>query len=368
MPEPRGFASRSRAFDLPFLPDEAYLAFLAAHQERIHSLHFSLFDQAIPDARHAAGALPAERLAELLGRAPGPNKYALLNSRFHTPNLYTGKGLKPLLQRLEILLSTDTLQGILFADLFLLQALSDASPELARALEAVPSVNCVVNTLDSALALLDVVDKTRFKPPRKLLLDRNLNRRLPELRALAHALRAEVPGLALALMANEGCLYECPYKLAHDALIAAQRARPEFGDVGVPVRELGCGRLFHREPERLLQSPFIRPEDLDMYADIADIAKLCGRTQGAAVMTKIVSAYLAGEHAGNLLELMDAMEQAAGGLELPNAALPADFCATVANCDKRCARCGYCRELCESLLIRRGPTLAPSNPSNPTNL
>jgi collagenase-like PrtC family protease len=356
--EPCSFSSRSRAFDLPFLPDEAYIAFLALRQERIHSVHFSLFAESIPDARHAAGALPAERLAELLGRLPGPSKYALLNSRFHAPSLYTAPGLRPLLDRLEILLSGDALHGVVFADFLLLQALSDASPELCRALEAVPSVNCRVNTLDVALSMLDVIGKTRFRAPSKLLLDRNLNRRLPELRKLAQALRGAVPGLAITLMANEGCLYECPYKPAHDALIAAQRASPGI-DAGAPVRELGCGRLFHEAPERLLQSPFIRPEDLDMYADIADIAKLCGRTQGGAVMRGIVSAYLAGEFDGNLLELMDAQEQLASRLKMPNAALPADFCATVANCDKRCAECGYCRELCERLLTRRGPTLNP---------
>lgn len=353
-----------RVFDVPFLPDEEYLAFLGLNLARIHSLHFSLYDADAPDARHRTEIHSPQRLAALLGRLPGPRKYLLVNSRFHAARFYEASsaaagGLGGLLRSLETLLEAGALHGLVFADYFLLQALSDASPELCRALEAVPSINCQIDSAEKALLQLDAIGRTQFRPPAKLLLDRNVNRRIFELRAMAQALRAALPNVAITLMANEGCLYQCPFKPAHDALIAADCASGAHYAATAPVRALGCVRVYAEAPERLFQSPFIRPEDLDMYADIADVAKLCGRTQGPAVMKRIVAAYFTGGYAGNLLELMDAMEGLADVLEIPNAALPHDFCSTVAHCDKRCAACGYCRELAARFLIRRGPTLKP---------
>src|SRR5690349_2158743 len=92
--------------DLPLVPDEAYLEFLRAHRKRIASLHFSLYAPVAADARVRLAELPAGKLAALVGRIPGPRKFALLNSRFHAPGALLGpEAIRRLLAELEGLLS-----------------------------------------------------------------------------------------------------------------------------------------------------------------------------------------------------------------------------------------------------------------------
>ena len=42
-------------FNVPFIPDIDYTAFLNKHKEFIYSCHFSLYNSEIPDARHKNG-------------------------------------------------------------------------------------------------------------------------------------------------------------------------------------------------------------------------------------------------------------------------------------------------------------------------
>jgi len=45
--------------DVPFLPDPHYVEFLAELQPALHSVHFSLYIDNIPDGRHRSSLAPA---------------------------------------------------------------------------------------------------------------------------------------------------------------------------------------------------------------------------------------------------------------------------------------------------------------------
>ena len=336
-----------RQLDVPFLPDPHYVEFLADLQPALHSVHFSLFLDNIPDGRHRPGTTPEfADLAAALTQLPGPKKYALLNSRFHHPRLYSDKAaLHGIITALDTLLTAGTLHGITIVDFYLLQALSDASPETCGQLEAVPGVNCMLDSFARIQAYCQAVANTAFKAPAKLNLDRSLNRNLPELAEISQQCRRYFPGVKLTLLANEGCLDRCPFKLTHDAQIAFANTGLAANETHTTNQELGCIRELTAHPEELFKSPFIRPEDLHRYEGMVEVIKLCGRTLGPAFLQRVVRAYANRRYEGNLLDLMDTMEWLTRRLHVANEELPADFFARLTDCDKNCRACSYCREL-----------------------
>lgn len=331
--------------DVPFIPDPDYAAFLAERRVHLHSLHFSLHAEGVPDGRHRFRNVRIGELAGLLNSVRGPKKYALLNSRFHPPGFYSDPDeLAALLDGMGTLLAKGELDGIVYADAYLLKALSGAGPEIAAALEAVPSINCLPESFDAVYALMAAIEATRFRLPGKLTLDRSLNRRLGDLASLSKQIRATWPGLKLSLLANEGCLYRCPFKLTHDAHIGLVHLGHNL-DTHWVNRELGCIDELRHNPHRLFGSPFIRPEDAAGYADHADILKICGRTLGPSFLKRAITAYLQGEYGGNLLDLTDAMAWLADGVHVDNTQIPDDFAAVVGDCGKVCNECDFCREM-----------------------
>ncbi|MEJ2033114.1 MAG: hypothetical protein P8Y63_08770, partial [Deltaproteobacteria bacterium] len=272
--------------------------------------------------------------------------YALLNGRFHSPETYLDSAhLLGILAVLEALLQEGNIDGIVVVDFYLVQALSDASPEIAGWLEAVPGVNCMLDSYDRIQSCLDLLAHTHFRLPAKLNLDRSLNRRLQVLEKVSSKCRARHPGLQLTLLANEGCLYRCPFKFTHDAQIAFANTGDQTNRTHELNRRLGCIRILSERPDELFRSPFIRPEDQQHYEKLADVLKICGRTLGAEFLKKTISAYLAGTFAGNLLALLDTQDWQVDRLIIANDALPCDFFKQLTTCSQRCMECGYCRKL-----------------------
>ena len=144
--------------NVPFLPDEHYIACLEQCTADLESVHFCLEHEPCLDSRVRvgnAGALTG------LARLPGVRKYALLNSRFHDPRLLvSGRGLQPLVRTLSGLLDRGLVDGIVYCDHYLLQRLADEAPELAGRLEAVPGVNTMLDSFAKVEAQLASIRET----------------------------------------------------------------------------------------------------------------------------------------------------------------------------------------------------------------
>lgn len=345
-------------FDVPFTPEGDYPDFLADHQDRLSSVHFSLYDPALADARQRMETHTRSNLVAGLVKLPDTPKYLLVNARLHGPETYfdpariagTAASLKQLTDEASI-------QGIVFADPYYLQAVSDRHPEVAKDLEAVPSINCLLDSSERVFAMLAMISKTEFRLPTKLVLDRSLNRNLKRLADTAESVKNVHPEIQLHLMANEGCLQACPYKLAHDSQVAMV-VEGMCGDRTFAMnRELGCIRRFLQEPGQFLASPFIRPEDVHHYSGLADGIKLCGRNKGTDFLKRVIAAYSDGKYMGNLLDLMDAMGDMADRMDIPNDTLPPDFFEQVTNCNKACSACEWCESLANKHASRMDPGL-----------
>lgn len=351
-------------FDVPFVPDESYIRFLNDHRDSVCTVHYSLDDPEILDARYKLRLTDINRLIPLLAEVEIPDKYLLLNSRFHHPRGYTEPdSIHAVLKKLATLRTAGVLTGVVFADAYYLQALSRMGGEAAAGLEAVPSVNWMLDTMDKVHAAIAFVDETAFLRPGKIVLDRSLNRNPRQLEEICRESRTCYPNMEPALLVNEGCIYHCPFKPAHDALIA-------LANIGVPTdthrvnREVGCMPYFHRNPERLLKSPFIRPEDIEKVAGCVDLFKICGRTMGVDFLKRAIGAYCRREYSGNLIDLMDAMDWMADRIHVDNQNLPEDFWETVTNCSKRCEACGYCGKLFAEYGRRKPVGLKPMKASH----
>ncbi|WP_051553582.1 hypothetical protein [Desulfobulbus elongatus] len=336
--------------NVPFLPEGRYIDFLGHCVADLDSVHFSLLHSRALDSRiRIEPVIVQAAIIAGLERLRGPRKYALLNSRFYAPDLLTDHGvIEPLLRSLDHCLDRGVIDGIVYCDHYLLQVIADHAPEIATQLEAVPSVNTMLDSVRKIEAQLAYIGETGFRLPGKVILDRSLNRDLDELARICLTIRRSVPGLKLEVLANEGCLPYCPFKLSHDAYIAL--ANMEGRDQTRHLNcDIGCMRLLDEQPYRLLQSPFIRPEDIDLYLYHVDTIKLCGRTLGPDFLINAITAYRRRRYDGNLLDLLDAMAWLADRLHVDNSLLSFDFANMLSQCDSRCDRCGFCRELFDAI-------------------
>ncbi len=332
-------------FNAPVIPDERFIETLNGNASAFHSCHFGLYSADVDDCRHRLQLIETERWIELLASVRIERKFLLINSRAHAYGAYFDEERpRKVIKILGAMLRAKVIDGIVFADAYYLQALSDAGADEVSELEAIPSVNFQADSFDIIAGLLEFIASTRFKLPETLLLDRSLNRRPEDLKAVSARCRKAFANIKLELLANEGCLWHCPFKPTHDCHISMLNTGQSM-DIFRVNRDLGCMRTLGRDPSRLFKSPFIRPEDIDAYEPFVDVLKLCGRTSGAPFLTRVVEAYLRGKYSGNLLDLMDAMDGTARWLHVSNDSLPADFLQHLLSCSRQCSACSYCKEL-----------------------
>lgn len=333
-------------FEAPLIFDKQYLEFVREHRSRIRAVHFSLHAEGLLDARYQFQTHLLDLIKEGLAGLTGIRKYALLNSCFHHPDAYFEPGAWESVEKAIMpLADAGLVDGVVFSDLYFMNAFSDHLPHLAEQLEAIPSINFMMDSWDKCRVVLDAAARTRFRPPSKINLDRSLNRQADRLADISFRLREGYPGIQICLLVNEGCIFQCPFKKAHDAHISLSNTglAPERNhDL---ARDFGCQRTYEDAPFELLKSPFIRPEDIAAYGCVADIFKICGRTLGPAFLKRTVSAYLEGSYQGNLLDLMDTTSYLASSIFIDNAGIPSGFQDRVAGCDRACDLCGYCEQV-----------------------
>lgn len=346
--------------DVPFILDREYISFLKRHGVGLESVHFSLGSGLVADARNPLAMTDSPKEADLDGLVAGLAelsdipRYLLVNARLQAPSLYSDVvHMLEVVSILERLIAEAGLTGIVISDGYYLNALAKAAPDVCARLEAVPSVNCMIDSSQRAMAWLRLVERSGFRVPSRLVLDRGLNRELEPLKQCSLVIREQYPGLRLLLLANEGCLPHCPYKPAHDAHLAVARM-PKDGGTGLGCgdqtygmnRDFGCLSEFRHHPWLLFTSPFIRPEDIHRYEGVVDGIKVCGRERGGRTfLEQAVKAYLEEKYTGNLLGIMDTLGEFEDRWEVENEALPTDFHDRVTGCRKDCDSCGWCTEL-----------------------
>lgn len=345
---------------VPFILDKNYTQFLMAKKACLESIYFGLTSGPILDSRVRFSHLDLSSFIQRLMPLKKTKKYCLLNTRFIRPDLYTDtKFLTHLLDTIERLHDACQINGIVISDFYLVNALAGTGHDMVPLLEAVPGINCMLDSFQKVLSHMEMIENAGFKLPEKLILDRSLNRDPDRLNTLVNAIKALYPNMKIELLANEGCLDHCPFKFSHDAQIALSNSGLAKENTHAINQTIGCHAYFHQHPEKILASPFIRPEDMHHYKGTADTLKICGRTLGPRFLTRCITAYWRQSFDGNLLELMDATHFLSAFFHLPNKQLGPDFFKTITTCTKVCKKCKVCHDLFLVNSKKKSITLKP---------
>ena len=221
-----------------------------------------------------------------------------------------------------------------------------ASPFVARTLKAVApdievraSVNMRLTTLQAFRYLAPLFDS--------YYLGRDVQRNLTTVRRFSEWCRAN--GKKLCVLANSGCLRNCPWQTFHDNLIAHSDAAMKVANVRGWSPHL-CWTLYkdRKNFAEILKSTWIRPEDLYRYEGLVDVVKLATRQHANPDM--VISAYERGSFEGNLLDLFEPGFSPAFFPEfIDNMAFPPDWFDRTSTCDRECTECGYCDKVLASV-------------------
>ena len=156
------------------------------------------------------------------------------------------------------------------------------------------SINMQIGTIEGMKYLSDLFDSFHVK--------REFNRDIPYLMGLKEW--ADKNGKKLSLLVNSGCLYSCSGQIFHDNMVAHEKEIDETINISEWVPHI-C-KNYLKNPDNwyaVLQSTWIRPEDLHNYEDIFPVVKLATRMHSRPRL--VLDAYTSRNYYGNLLDLFE---------------------------------------------------------------
>lgn len=151
--------------------------------------------------------------------------------------------------------------GVTVANPYLIELIAESFPEL----EVHVSVLASVDSPRKAAFYRDLGVTGIYLAP-------EVNRDFRRLRAIRRAVDCR-----LSVLVNEGCLLQCPLTQYH-ANVISHSGESIAGRYHVDYCYFKCSQLKAATPAEYLQTPWIRPEDLERYEELGvDYAKLAGR-------------------------------------------------------------------------------------------
>lgn len=230
-----------------------------------------------------------------------------------------------------------------------LSSVTTASPVIARfihdnfaALEVRASVNLGIGDIRAMEFSTTIYDGYYAA--------RELNRDLAALRRMSEWCRSH--GKRLYMLANSGCINNCPVRTFHDNLVAHESAIARI-DNAYTFKPLCREYLRAREHyvSLIRDMNYVRPEDIDLYDNLVDSVKLATRVNRCP--ERILDAYCDRHYRGALTDLL---EPDNGVSLLPwivdNSLLPDNFGEYVATCGHDCEGCRFCEEALERSMVR----------------
>ena len=222
-----------------------------------------------------------------------------------------------------------------------------ASPFVARTVKALApdvevraSVNMRLTTLQAFRYLSPLFDS--------YYLGRDVQRNLETVKRFSDWCHAN--GKKLCILANSGCLRNCPWQTYHDNLIAHSDEAMKTSNVRGWNPHL-CWTLYkdRKNFAEILKATWVRPEDIGRYEGLVDVVKLATRQHANPDM--VISAYERGAFEGNLLDLFEpGFSPAFFPQFVDNAAFPSDWFDRTSSCPRECTQCGYCESTLAKVL------------------
>jgi len=213
------------------------------------------------------------------------------------------------------------------------------------------SVNCYVKTVEHALYLKDLdVDV--------LTVDRDINRNIPLIKEIKHK-----TNLKIKLMLNEGCLKNCPFRVAHYNYLSHPNVMPPRTMGGI-FPDRFCLEVYLRSPLKVFSIPFIPPDALRYYESFIDYYKLSTRVFATNRIEACLKAYISRQFRGNLLEVLDSPGLSYFEYIDYNTLNKSNFFEKMISCTNSCSSCGYCNILFKEAVVVNRDFLKKKNKSD----
>ena len=177
-----------------------------------------------------------------------------------------------------------------------------AMPYLFRFVkENFPSFKISVSSGAYVNSLSKVKFWERLGADRITLLPTELNRCFPILERIRENTKVE-----LQLIANNGCLLNCPFYFSHCNLLShASQQGHHLKGFFIDFYALSCRFIQLSQPVNFMASDWIRPEDICYYEEIGyHDFKLVDREMPSERILLIVKVYLERKYEGNLLDIL----------------------------------------------------------------
>jgi collagenase-like PrtC family protease len=204
-------------------------------------------------------------------------------------------------------------------------------------------------------------------------------------------------GARVEVLTNQTCIRDCPFR-AHHLNTSSLCSQPGNDCLWFEFPILECGLELVRDPQKLISSIWVRPEDLAVYEEVGvHRFKVSGRNRPTDWLERVARAYVARSYHGNLLDLLSFVQvkgpsralsiledrgvapevvaplrkafAAMEAVSIDNDAFPAGFLRHIAATDcqhRTCAECGYCATVAEKVVRIGGEP--PSKYHPPTGL
>lgn len=135
-----------------------------------------------------------------------------------------------------------------------------------------------------------------------ITLDFNSNRDFKLLKQIRKAVSCR-----LSLIANDGCLYQCPYRYYHyNTLAQCTQSYHHTESFYIDYCILRCTIEKFSNPKEIIKSRWIRPEDIQHYEEIGiDTFKISGRRMSTKWLLNTINAYSGQKYDGNLFDILN---------------------------------------------------------------
>ncbi|MBI2916499.1 MAG: U32 family peptidase [Chloroflexi bacterium] len=177
----------------------------------------------------------------------------------------------------------------------------------------------------------------------------NVNRDFAFLQALRQSVRCD-----LVVLVNEGCLLQC-YMREYHANNSSHAIEGMEKGYFMDYCSAMCARIKIGEPAQILKSPWVLPEDLELYEALGiHKFKIAGRDKSTEWVLRAIQAYSARRFEGNLMDLVTGFTEldrfGAGPVPVRvDAASLRGFLAGFQgkDCRRGCGPCTYCDQWAE---------------------
>ncbi|PJI06514.1 MULTISPECIES: U32 family peptidase [Clostridium] len=160
----------------------------------------------------------------------------------------------------------------------------------------------------SSFAMVESVQRAKFYDEigvDEISVRENINRNFKLLKEMQSNVECKIQ-----VIANQTCLFQCPYQFYHDNVMSHSSQKNEFLNSHIiDYCILKCIYKKFNKPEEIIKSRWIRPEDIKEYESIGiKKFKITDRVKSSEWLLRAVKSYEEKKYIGNLADILNIVQ------------------------------------------------------------